>query len=50
MEWLLELMGHITKVLYGAPTVQCENAKEVHNKNNYNAIMSTSRDKAVCVC
>ncbi|MCJ8731688.1 hypothetical protein PDJAM_G00202240 [Pangasius djambal] len=28
MEWLLELMGHIRKVLYGAPTVQCNNAKE----------------------
>ncbi|KAF7706258.1 hypothetical protein HF521_019512 [Silurus meridionalis] len=28
MEWLLELMGHIRNVLYGAPTVQCNNAKE----------------------
>ncbi|TSK82223.1 Focadhesin [Bagarius yarrelli] len=28
MEWLLELMGHIRKVLYGAPTIQCVDAKE----------------------
>ncbi|XP_060730282.1 focadhesin [Tachysurus vachellii] len=28
MEWLLELMGHIRKVLYGAPTVQSVNARE----------------------
>lgn len=41
MEWLLELMGHIRKVLYGAPTVQCDNAKEV------NVILSTSRVKAL---
>ncbi|KAI4896365.1 hypothetical protein NFI96_023028, partial [Prochilodus magdalenae] len=28
MEWLLELMGHIRKVAYGAPSVKCSNIKE----------------------
>ncbi|KAK1796967.1 hypothetical protein P4O66_008362 [Electrophorus voltai] len=28
MEWLLELMGHIRNVAYGAPTVKCDNIKE----------------------
>ncbi|XP_066536485.1 focadhesin isoform X2 [Hoplias malabaricus] len=28
MEWLLELMGHIRKVAYGAPSVKCTNIKE----------------------
>ncbi|XP_072543953.1 focadhesin [Salminus brasiliensis] len=28
MEWLLELMGHIRKVAYGAPSVKCDGIKE----------------------
>uniref|UniRef100_A0AAR2ITI3 DUF3730 domain-containing protein n=1 Tax=Pygocentrus nattereri TaxID=42514 RepID=A0AAR2ITI3_PYGNA len=28
MEWLLELMGHIRKVAYGAPSVKCDNIKK----------------------
>ncbi|XP_076829762.1 focadhesin [Brachyhypopomus gauderio] len=28
MDWLLELMGHIRNVAYGAPTVKCNNTKE----------------------
>ena len=46
MEWLLELMGHIRNVAYGATTVKCDSITEVFYTHTHIKQCSATSHKA----